>query len=1062
MRKFLLTATCIFTFSCALWAQGVTGTLSGKVTSADGNAVPNAAVTVTDAGTNLSQKVLTSQDGTFTVSGLPPGTYRVEVDTMGFKRASQQNVLISTNNAAPINIVLEAGSQNETVEIIGRSPAVQANNGEVSVALSSRTLKELPVIDRNHQELVGLQSGVTPPETALDPVRDPARNRYYSVNGQDPMVNRYRMDGVTNQEPFRNTAIRVEPVENLQQKSIETASLPAERGFSGSGVVTDLTKAGTNSWHGSLFEFHSGNWLRTRNFLNTGDNPDPRFVYNQFGGTAGGPLITDKTFFSGSYEGTYQNGSNTTFSTVPTAAALTGNFSGIPGLTLYDPRSGINGTGRAVFPGNRVPFIAMNQTASRIASFLPEPNLEGFTNNYISNVPFRSNGNKFDGRIDQHFSDTTDLFLRYGYTNYSNHEGSPLGDVIGAGTRGRLVAQNAIAGISHEFTPSLITDFRFGYNRWDQKLNPWGDQTDLGFSGVNNNLVGINVAGLPAIGSQSYVPSHPVDNTFNGNWNWGWHSSMHNVKFGADVRRIRSDGFRDYLFGSSFGPNGTAYFGPGGTLTNGGPSLSQYGGFYNSFASFLAGAPSQVGITNYATTPTIRQTQYAAWVGDTIRAMNHLTLDLGVRYEVYSPLEPRNPGGAAFFDPDTNAFNYAGIDNVGMHSTRYDLNNIAPRIGMALQLTDRTVVRGGYSINFFQQPYMLTGFMAPGYGSVTGVQGGYTTVPGIFGPTLNPGTAADTLTNGMSAGNLPAAFWQRDAITPSVHSFSFQVQQGFGDGTMLSAGYVGSLGRHLPGVWEQNAAMPGTGVAGLPFAAMGRTSSTLLYDNGLNNNYNSLQVNLNRRMARGLSFIGSYTWSKALGYTAGNGMVLNPFDLASNYGPLDYDRRHVLSIGHLWELPFGRNGSGIMATLLGGWQINGMFHWASGAPLTVTANPLGCACPGNTVLANVDGNPYLNNGGLAYLDPAAFSSPANGQFGNLGRGALRADGFRNYDVSLFKNFRVHDRFNLQLRGEGYNVTNSSRLGMPVTDLTSASFGRVVSSAGGSYGRQVNLGVRLQF
>jgi hypothetical protein len=287
------------------------------------------------------------------------------------------------------------------------------------------------------------------------------------------------------------------------------------------------------------------------------------------------------------------------------------------------------------------------------------------------------------------------------------------------------------------------------------------------------------------------------------------------------------------------------------------------------------------------------------------------------------------------------------------------------------------------------------------------------------------------------------------------------LQQDFYWGTTLAVGYVGALGRNLPYSQELNAALPGTGVAGLPYASIGRTASTLFYDTGMTSNYNSLQVNLNKRFAKGLSFLASYNWSKALGYTGSNGLLLNPFDARANYGPLDFDRQHVLSIGHLWELPFGRHGGNIASTLLGGWQVNGVFTWNTGTPLTVTADPLGCACPGNTVLANLSGSPYMNSG-IAYLNPAAFSAPSFGQFGTLGRGALRGPDNWNYDLSLFKNFRVRDRFNVQLRGEAYNLTNTAQFAMPVTNINSPDFGQTVSTVNGSFGRQINLGLRVTF
>jgi hypothetical protein len=241
-------------------------------------------------------------------------------------------------------------------------------------------------------------------------------------------------------------------------------------------------------------------------------------------------------------------------------------------------------------------------------------------------------------------------------------------------------------------------------------------------------------------------------------------------------------------------------------------------------------------------------------------------------------------------------------------------------------------------------------------------------------------------------------------------------------------------------------------------------ASTFQFDNALSSNYNSLQVSLTKRFAKGLSFITSYTWSKALGYTTASGYLMNPFNLQSNYGPLDFDRQSVWTIGHLWEVPLGRNGKNWKATVLGGWQINGFFTWDSGVPVTVTADPIGCNCPNSTVFADVNTlNPTLNDGSRTQiLNPLAFSAPATGTFGNSGRNSVRIPGYRNYDLSLFKKFKVRDRANFELRGEAYNLSNTPHFTSPITNVSAPDFGQRVSTLNGSFGRQVNLALRVLF
>jgi hypothetical protein len=1068
MPKTFVQVLCLFFLGLAfipLEAQPARGgTLSGRITAATGAGIPNAAVTVTNVTSNTSQRVLTAPDGTFSVAGLPPGMYRVDVETAGFKRTSQQNIELTTNGPSTVNLTLEAGNVDQSVELKGVSPGVQDENAEVGVGLGMRTLEDLPVLDRNHQQLTGLQSGITPPTPALDISLDPDRNRFYSTNGQAPYLNRYYVHGLTNEEPVRGTAIRIASIEGIEQMNITTANPTVEKGFTGGAYVNDMLRSGSNSFHGSVFEFWSGNPLRTRNTFDTLDTGSPRFTFNQFGAAAGGAIIPDRTFIFGSYEGMYQRGDQTTISTVPVPAAIGGNFASIPGLVLYSPFTGNSAaTSRSALAGNAIPAGFINPTAAAIASFIPAPNAPGLVNNYISNPAFQNDHQKLDLRIDQRFTDRTNAFLSYGYSNDHLLAVSPLGPVLGAGTRERLLGDNAAIGVTHEFGPRLLTQMRFGYNRYDQRLGLYADQTPLGdtlgLTNFTSGLANINIPGLPAIGAPAYTPEHPIDNTFNWNWDWSFRTGKHNFKWGVDVRRFRSDDFRDADGPKLFGPNGTYYFGPGPTLLNNGAPLSQYAEFYNSFASFLLGAPTQYGTANFVLNPSIRQSQYGLWVGDTIQVLRRVTVDLGLRYEVYSPLEPRQSGGASVFDPLTNTFNYAGIGNTPMHSYGYDLNNLAPRIGLAFHATRKMVVRAGYAMQYFQEPYNLMGFLAPMAGSVTGVQGGYAMAP----PPTTPLTPPGPLVNGTPAGNLPATVIPHNLQTPYLQTFNLQLQQDFYWGTVLSVGYIGVLGRQLPGIEELNAAAPGAGVAGLPFASLGRTASTLLYDQFLTSNYNSFQASLAKRFSHGLSFTGSYTYGKALGYTTGNNMVLDPFNRRANYGPQDYDRQNVLSISHVWELPFGRQGNNLMSRLAGGWQLNGIFSWATGTPLTLTADPLLCACPGNTVLASSNGpvNVTGNYNGQPYLT-GSFSAPAGSTIGNLGRGAFRGPGFKNYDLSLFKNFQIHDRFTLQVRGEAYNLTNSPRLMNPVTNINSPDFGQITSTVNGAFGRQIDLAARVQF
>jgi len=1093
MSKFILRLWCAALFALVplAWAQANGGKLSGKVTTVQGNGIPNAAVTVTNVNSNASQKVLTGPDGAFSIPNLAPGTYRISVETAGYKRTTQQNIVLNATGSTPVNITLEAGNMNQTVEIKGHAPSIQTQSGEVSISIGSRMLRELPVIDRNQQQLVGLQTGITPPTVVFPLSVDPPRNRFFSADGQSPFVNLWLLDSLLNQEPYRGTAIRVIPEEATQQMDIETNSQEAHRGYNGGAVVTDLTAPGTNGIHGSLFEFNSGSWGRSRNYFDAQPtDSNPGFVYNQFGATIGGPIVKDKTFFFGSYEGTYANGAVSTIGTLPTPGVLTGNFSSIPGLTLYNPFTGTaDGTGRVPFVGNVIPTPLINPAAASIAALLPAPNQAGLVNNFVANVPSIDHANKADGRIDEHFNDRTTAFVRYGYSNWHDYENSPLGPIIGSATRGALVGQNAILDGTREITDRLIGDVRIGYNRYDQHIGPYDNVPipgtgftgggTLGIPGVtaSPSLMGMNIAGLPGIGTAPYLPQNGVDNTIDGALTFSYHKGRNDIIFGTDDREIRSNGFTGLYGGNYFGPNGTAYFGPGATLTNNGALLSPNAVPYNSLAAFLTGAPNAIGAENYLTTPTVRQEEYSVWVGDRIQATSRLTFDFGVRYELFSPLQPEFAGGAQYFNATNNTFNYANVGGFYNSPTSWDTDNVAPRFGMAARITSKTVFRGGYSWNYFQLPYIYSGFMPTQYGTALGAAGTYAVAPLTtpFNGTFSPGPAPATpLVNGTSAGNLPVVVTPRSMDTPYVQNYSAQVQREFYWGTMLSVGYAGSTARHLPFFQQLNTTLPGAGLAAAPFAPLGRTASTLLYSDGLTDNYNSLQVSLVKRFSAGVSFIASYTWANALGYTDNNMFLPNAFNRSQDYGALPWDRQSVLTISHVWELPFGQHSSShLMSALIGGWQLNGVFTWATGTPLSITADPLACNCANGTVMASlVPGvNPVLGSG-VQYLNPAAFTSPAPGTFGNLNRVApIFGPGMRNYDFSLFKDFKVHDRYNFELRGEAYDLTNTPHYLSPVTNINSPAFGQTLPTnmigmtginGNGFYNRQITVALRVTF
>jgi len=1062
--------------SLSLWAQGQ-GKISGRVASASGQPVANAVVNLVNNNDGSSRRVLTAADGTFTVMNLVPGTYRVEVESAGYKRATQNEMVIAT---APIDVVvkLEAGAVTETVEIKANAPVIQPDSAEVSREYDAKFVQELPVLDRNYHEFIGLMPGVTPPMFESDPRLDPQRNRMWNTNGQPEGANYKTLEGVANQEAFTGREVHIAPVDAIRHLDVRTSNYTADGGRAAGSIHDVNTRPGTNGVHGSVYEFYSPGLFQARSYFNREPNSVTHLVSNQFGASIGGPIARDTMFFFLNYEGNRIRQSMTNVSTVPTAEFRAGNFSGLEGISIFNPRSGTaNGSLRTPFGNNTIPNSSINPLSAALLQTLPLPNQGGLANNYVTNVPVRTSGSRPSARLDWRLEDDTYAYARYGISYFRGESSSPLG-FLGNSTDSRLRNHSAMADIVHNFSSNTTADLRLGYSRYSNALNPMGftnsDLPSIITNAFPNGLPNIQIGGMEAFGSAANVPSRNYDN----NWNlvnlWGMQKGRHSVKMGFDAWWIRMDGWQN----SAFGPRGAFSFTPGPTLGSGINSLGPAGTFANSFASFLTGSPSSFGQQSFDVRPSYTNWQIAGFASDRVQFGRKLTLDLGLRYEFFTPLMLRQGNGFFTYNAMNNQFGPAGSGNSTSNVESYtdwNYNNWAPRFSLAYRATNKTVVRTGYSISYWNPPAQMdAGLFVPGNnGFQMGTANGFLSA-GAFGAfPRNTGTASVPNLNFVTA---PARL-----KSPSVQSYNFLIQQEMGWGTVIDLGYVGNLGRHLPFMRELNAAQPGTGLAGLPFnnAAFGfRTASTLERDNGLNSNYNSAQVNLTKRFAQMFSFSLAYTWSKSLDYGNPNQPMLNSFDRGANYGPSDWDRTHMFTLSHLIQLPFGAGGKfinrGIASQILGQWQLSGVLRLASGAPFTVTADPTLCNCPGLTPTANV-----VVAGSQTVLAPSyfygylygfvpyevplfAFTEPGAGQIGNAGRNSVRGPRLTNYNLSVFRNFPVHDRAKLEIRGEAYNLTNTPNFDRPNGNINSLMFGQSNSLAP-SYGpRTLQFAARVVF
>lgn len=1023
------------------------GTFFGQLTGAG---LDGATVTLTNVATGAAQTVVTDQNGNFTVNNLAPGSYRVSVHLKSGLQTPDQTIEINSSNQVQLSFAPNAASPTAgALTVQARSPTLQRNSAEVSRSYDSITIRELPLLDRVNEELVPLMPGISPPVLAADRITDPQRSREFNVNGQPAFANLFNQDGTYDNEPFSARPLRIEPDEAVQSLNVLTSNYNAEYGISAGDWASTLTRPGTNNIHGSLFEFNTNNYFTVGRALYSSVNT-PRFDINQVGGTAGGPLVPDVLFWFASYEGFLQRGDQAQEATVPTAALASGNFSGVSGATIFNPLSGST-IGRSVFPNNTIPSAFINPTSAQILSLIPSPNLPGVTNNLVGAARLTDDTHRLDGKIDERYSDRLSGFLRYGFTEANVNQGSILG-AVGNPLQSDFRAMNAVASLSYSLRTNLMTEISVGYDRYRNDILPWGNVSSLG---TLNSIIfpsgfpSINIAGFSPLGEPVNVPSKQIDNIYDGEDQWVAHTGINSLKFGVSIRSLQTNGITNPFFSSL----GSFTFGPGATLasTASAAALTPATLQANALAGFLTGTPNVAGISTYPLTPTYRQMQYGAYIVDTVNLYKRLYLELGVRYDIFSPIQPAVAGGGVLYNSTTNTTELLGENHLSPNITRYDLNNVAPRVGLAFSPTSRFVFRAGYGILYFAEPFAMAPYNPVSQGVQSGIAGGLGTTTFTL-PTV-PTASATT------AANTPYYVSPRNFPTPYLETYSGMVQGDLGNGFLLDIGYVGNVGRQLP-YSVPLAGLPGQGLSGLPVA--GRTANIVEIAPGLTSNYNSMQVNLTKKFGAGLAFSGAYTYSKALDYGFN---LLDPFSRAANYGPADWDRTNILSISHVWRLPFGVSQRyfthGFAARLLGDWEINGIYRWATGAPYSVTADPLACACLGVASVPAVFTGTTVPSG--ATFNPNSFSIPAAGTFGSsISRNGFRGPSMSMYNMAVFRNFAVNENIRLELRGEVYNLTNSTNPMNPVTSLGAPGFGTSLGNIDGLAGRQFQLAGRVLF
>lgn len=1139
-------------------AQVLYGSIVGTLTDETGAVVRNATVTVTNRSTGLTRQATTDTVGYYSIPNLLEGTYDLTVGASGFRPYTQKGVDVSINAVTRIDASLQVGALTEEVTVEGTSALLQTTKSDVSVSLDTRAMENLPLSNyRNFQSLINLVPGATPARFQNAVTDTPGRALTTNVNGQERGANNTRVDGSADiLVTMPHHAVYVPPVESIQEVNIATNNFDAEQGMTGGAAVTVITKSGTNVLRGTAFALHDNRALRTFTWdeNRAGVTEKPVGNRNIDGGNLGGPIKKNTLFFFGNYEGTFERVGASVRSSVPTADFRTGDFrrmlgnailsrTGSPILVptteggsvplregmIFDPFSGnLDGTGRSVFSSggqiNVIPQARLNGPMMKLLALVPLPNQPGDNDNYFNTGVQRLNRNNFDAKVNWNRNEKHQLWFKYSAMDALVHGDFSLGEAGGAclcaGGLGDGSTLVQIAGIGQTYTvsPTFLIDGTLGWTRFGQDVEPpdlgtnFGSEI-LGIPGTNgpdpreSGMPPMYISGFSALGNpEGWNPLYRNDQSYTVNTNASWMKGAHDVRFGFDFVHHLMNHWQPEL---GEGPRGAFYFDPGVTALN--PSaLGSAVGFqsgtpsfendWNALAAFLLGTPDVSGKSSQFIKMDSLEEQYALYIRDRWRATQKLTLDLGLRWELY-PNRRRSQGlGIESYDPETNEALIGGKGGIPRdNGVGFSKTLFAPRLGFAYQMTDSTVIRSGYGITYHSHPWgaqALRGWYPLTLVAVFSGINAYQPVTtnrayveaGIPNQPLGPNVGIPSICcPDIEKGRVPLPSVAETGYPRAnqtlhrgyIQSWNLIVERRLPAEIVGTVGYVGSSSIRGFAFLDINASqIPGSGDEGRPlFAKFGRTTTTREWDGRTHSIYHALQATLNRRFSRGLLLKGAYTWSKAIDeatYSDWTEFLWNaPSVFHRNRALASHDIPHNFQFAFAYELPFGTGRqwatTGASNAIFGGWQLNGALAIYSGRPFTLTASGASLNMPGNQqtpdqIKEDVEIFGHVGDAGT-YFDTSAFARVTEVRFGNVGRNTMRGPGQRNLDLSLFRTFKVTQAVDLQFRAEAFNVTNTPHFSNPNGNVNSRNFGKILSTDGNwamGRSRQFRFGFRVSF
>jgi hypothetical protein len=1026
--------------------QADTAIVVGVVLDTTKASIPGATVVLTHLATNVSTTVVTDERGQYRTPPVRIGAYDISVELEGFKQFSQRGVVLNIGDVRNLDAVLEVGDLAESVTVAAAPPVLSTSDSTVGTVITNKSIEALPLNGRDYLQLARLSSGT-----------GPGTGPGVSIGGQAGTQVAFLLDGQDNNSQQISTShsgqkeIIKPSVDAIQEFKVVTNGYAAEYGRSSSGVVSVSLKSGTNQLHGSGFEFFRDDAFDARNYFATAKPPYNR---NQFGGAVGFPMVRNRTFFFGNFETGLIRQSATTVSTLPSNSNRAGQFS----RTITDPLT------RLPFPGNAIPASRIDPVAQRILGYLPFAQTDALANNYVFNSPSNQDDHSWDFRVDQVVSANQTFYLRASSQRTVLAPSSPLppdgqGNYF-AGGDGQI-SDNKSAVFVHNavWSPSVVSAVRLGWNHlvWDNTV-PDQALRGVGIPGVDSSQPGfssIAITGYRALGVTN-VPNSDNSTNIQLSGDVSWSKGTHTVKTGVQAYWMKTDFLSSQRSSGVFNFNG------------------QYTG--DPVADFLLGYASSSSLSKWATL-NFRTPYTHFFVQDDWRVSQRLTLNLGLRYELSPPPVDIN-NGIANFDLDTDPAHpeivlagAEGNDRASRALQAINYTQLAPRGGFAYRLPgDKTVVRAGAGI-FYANMITVGGMSSmeinpPNHLRIS--QSTDRTVPSVF---LSQGFVPGALVP-ASATDVNLISYDRRNKVPTAYQWNVNVQRELPGGVVAEIGYNSN---RLVNNWrsiDANPAPPGPGninsrrlyrttIVPTTGDVITLSNVTRIQKDGWSQ-YRALQTKVEKRYARGVSLLASYTYSRTVGLEGG---YQDPNNIAAEVGRTSNDRPHYFVGSGVYELPIGKgravgeNWTGVRNAVLGGWSVSPIVSMASGSPLelSVTGNPSNSS---GTDRPNVAEDWQLDTPSAAqWFNTSAFVANAPFTFGNAPHNLIRGPGTFSVDFVVRKSFQLSARVTADLRFESFNATNSVNLGNPNTQLGSASFG-TISTAGPARNNQV--AVKLTF